>query len=501
MSAGATAMRSGMRAFLQVTLLAIFVRAILLVYGEWQDRFLEVKFTDVDYWVFSDAAKALLAGVSPYSRSTYRYTPLLAALLVPNHLYEGWGKILFAGADLVAGYLLYCFLLRVTSAVRAARLTALLWLLNPMTFTISTRGNCESLMSCLVLGALYMVTARRLMAGGLLYGLAVHFKLYPVIYGVAILSYLGTGRSIRAVDASPPMSPKLLANVTPTPSPEASPERDGVGAPGGAKQRRKRKPTSTAETEAATDKNSIPATPIKAPSPALASSTLATPSKITTVRLTTPRDRLCSILIFGASSAVGFLVPTLISYWLYGQEYAQEALLYHLRRRDHRHNFSPYFYLFYTDAAMALPPFAELVSFLPQLLFFLLAGIKFGRRDLPFACFIITFVFVTFNKVITSQYFVWYLTLFPMAYVSMHNISRWRWMAIAGLWYGAQGLWLNLAYKLEFLGVNTFAPLWASSILFMLVNTWIASQFIRHRLVPEILHAGPGIITLNNAVK
>lgn len=494
-------MRSGMRAFLQVSLLAIFVRAILLVYGEWQDRFLEVKYTDVDYWVFSDAAKALLTGASPYSRSTYRYTPLLAALLIPNQLYEGWGKVLFAGTDLVAGYLLYCFLLRMTSAVRAAKLTALLWLLNPMIFTISTRGNCESLMSCLVLGALYLVTARRLMAGGLLYGLAIHFKLYPVIYGVAILSYLGAGRSIRAVDTSPPMSPKLLANVTPTPSPEASPERNSGGSPDGLKQRRKRKPTTGIGFDAMDTNSNIPVTPIKTVSPALINSALATPGKINTVRLSTPQARLCSISLFGVASAVGFLIPTLISYWFYGHEYVREALFYHLGRRDHRHNFSPYFYLFYTDAAVALPPFAELFSFLPQSLFFLLAGLKFGRRDLPFACFIITFVFVTFNKVITSQYFVWYLALFPMAYVSMHNISRWRWMAIAGLWFGAQGLWLNLAYKLEFLGINTFVPLWTSSILFMLVNTWIAGQFIRHRLVPEILHAGPGIITLNNAVK
>lgn len=501
MSAGATAMRSGMRAFLQVSLLAIFVRAILLVYGEWQDRFLEVKYTDVDYWVFSDAAKALLTGASPYSRSTYRYTPLLAALLIPNQLYEGWGKVLFAGTDLVAGYLLYCFLLRMTSAVRAAKLTALLWLLNPMIFTISTRGNCESLMSCLVLGALYLVTARRLMAGGLLYGLAIHFKLYPVIYGVAILSYLGAGRSIRAVDTSPPMSPKLLANVTPTPSPEASPERNSGGSPDGLKQRRKRKPTTGIGFDAMDTNSNIPVTPIKTVSPALINSALATPGKINTVRLSTPQARLCSISLFGVASAVGFLIPTLVSYWFYGHEYVREALFYHLGRRDHRHNFSPYFYLFYTDAAVALPPFAELFSFLPQSLFFLLAGLKFGRRDLPFACFIITFVFVTFNKVITSQYFVWYLALFPMAYVSMHNISRWRWMAIAGLWFGAQGLWLNLAYKLEFLGINTFVPLWTSSILFMLVNTWIAGQFIRHRLVPEILHAGPGIITLNNAVK
>lgn len=85
-----------------------------------------------------------------------------------------------------------------------------------------------------------------------------------------------------------------------------------------------------------------------------------------------------------------------------------------------------------------------------------------------------------------------------MAYVSLHNISTRRWMLMSSLWFGAQAIWLNLAYKLEFLGMNVFTLVWAASILFLLVNVWISGQFIRHRFVPEILHAGPGIITLNN---
>lgn len=87
-----------------------------------------------------------------------------------------------------------------------------------------------------------------------------------------------------------------------------------------------------------------------------------------------------------------------------------------------------------------------------------------------------------------------------MAFVSLHNISTRRWVAIALAWFGSQALWLNVAYKLEFLGENTFVPIWAASILFLLANVWISAQFIRHRNVPEILHAGPGIITLNSAV-
>ncbi|GER26188.1 GPI mannosyltransferase 1 [Striga asiatica] len=66
----------------------------------WQDAHMEVRYTDVDYFVFSDAAALMANGKSPYQRSTYRYSPLIAFLLIPNSfLHHSWGKFLFSASD------------------------------------------------------------------------------------------------------------------------------------------------------------------------------------------------------------------------------------------------------------------------------------------------------------------------------------------------------------------------------------------------------------------
>ncbi|CDY09121.1 BnaA02g05470D [Brassica napus] len=81
---------------------SMLLRVFLIIYGEWQDSHMEVRYTDIDYTVFSDAASLMASGESPYKRTTYRYSPLLALLLVPNTIiHRSWGKFLFSASGML----------------------------------------------------------------------------------------------------------------------------------------------------------------------------------------------------------------------------------------------------------------------------------------------------------------------------------------------------------------------------------------------------------------
>lgn len=91
-----------------------------------------------------------------------------------------------------------------------------------------------------------------------------------------------------------------------------------------------------------------------------------------------------------------------------------------------------------------------------------------------------TFAFVTFNKVCTSQYFLWYLVFLPLYLpdsVFMKNRKLGLWSLAA--WVVGQAAWLQQGYQLEFLGQSTFVPgLWLATILFFGVNCGILGPIV-----------------------
>lgn len=172
---------------------SILLRAGLLLYGRWQDANSAVKYTDIDYLVFTDASRFIAQGRSPYDRATYRYTPLLAWLLYPTSwggIWFEWGKALFAAGDVVTGWLIFLILRGQKLGDERGMKYASIWLLNPMVANISTRGSSEGLLAVIVIALLWAAVQQRIALAGALLGLGVHFKIYPFIYAASIFWWL-----------------------------------------------------------------------------------------------------------------------------------------------------------------------------------------------------------------------------------------------------------------------------------------------------------------------
>ena len=193
---------------------AVVVRAFLLAYGEWQDRELAVKFTDIDYHVFNDAAKHIVEGRSPFLRPTYRYTPLLAFLLTLNHYcFFSFGKVIFVCCDFAAALIIHQILLLRGVGRKSTVLSLSIWLLNPLTATVSSRGNAESILAVLVLSTLYLVICRRVCLSAVFFGFAVHMKIFPVIYALPLFLFIDDNfvvANTELVSAAPRKEPHAI---------------------------------------------------------------------------------------------------------------------------------------------------------------------------------------------------------------------------------------------------------------------------------------------------
>ncbi|KAH3950286.1 GPI mannosyltransferase 1 [Parastagonospora nodorum] len=395
---------------------SIILRAVFLLYGLWQDANSPMKYTDIDYNVFTDAARFISHGQSPYARDTYRYTPLLAWMIYPTvwpgRFWFSFGKVLFAVGDVAAGWMMFRILKehRKMNDERALKFASI-WLLNPMVATISTRGSSEGLLGVFVTALLWAVLAKQIPIAGFLLGFAVHFKIYPFIYAASIVWWLDDERV-------------------------------------GQKKNKHQKVTQ------------LPAF-----------------------------DQIFAFLnteriYLAISSLLTFAVLNIAMYVMYGYPFLEHSYFYHLIRIDHRHNFSPYNTLLYLNSSPHATSSSfelERLAFVPQILLSaVFIPIALAKKDLPSTMLAQTFAFVTFNKVCTSQYFLWYMMFLPY-YLPDSTLLQSPTIGVSALvlWILGQFAWLQQGFQLEFNGHSTFVPgLFLSSILFFLVNVGILGIII-----------------------
>ncbi|XP_012264255.2 GPI mannosyltransferase 1 [Athalia rosae] len=366
---------------------AFFLRLLFVAYSSFHDKNFNVPYTDVDYKVFTDAARHVTEGKSPYDRHTYRYTPFIAWLLVPNVIiFQDFGKIIFSAFDVLISILIKQILLKEKCNAERASFCGYLWLYNPLAIIISTRGNADSVAVFFVLLVMYYLQNENCYLAGILHGFSIHLRLYPLAFSLAMYLTLRKSNSI-------------LPN-----------------------------------------KNQI-------------------------------------VLVF--SCIFSLIVFTSLSYYLYGYKFLYESLLYHLIRKDARHNFSVYFYMLYLSAGEVPNILQKILTFLPQLI--LLIGLSFfysAKRNLSFSMLSQALVMVTYNPVMTSQYFFWFLSLLPICLPRL-KMTLSKSIFLITIWLLAQGVWLFTAYLLEFKGINSFACIWLAGILFFAVNIKVLIEVIQ----------------------
>lgn len=112
-------------------------------------------------------------------------------IMVPNHIIsENFGKFIFIAFDACISLIIQKYLIFKKVSMSQIKFSLLLWCFNPLSINISSRGNADSIICFLVLIFLYNLQQNKIVLSGLLFGLSVHFKIYPIIYTPTVLLWL-----------------------------------------------------------------------------------------------------------------------------------------------------------------------------------------------------------------------------------------------------------------------------------------------------------------------
>ena len=104
-----------------------------------------------------------------------------------------------------------------------------------------------------------------------------------------------------------------------------------------------------------------------------------------------------------------------------------------------------------------------------------------------------TLLFVAANKVCTAQYFCWWLPLLIVVVDDWRRILR-----PARNWVLSCGLWLLVAYGLEFVGLPVHMLLWGCSLLFFRANVDLLISAVS---APPVEKAPVRVVTLSSIVE
>ena len=424
---------------------SITIRFLIILITEYLYHNYGVLYTDIDYHVFSYGAKHITQFENPYERETYRYTPILAAMMTPNiKIWYPIGKFFLSTIDVLVGYLiekLLCVQNQKNNNVKKSLdeiinkdtelnnygYASLFYLYNPLTVVICTRGSADCIITFLVLLSLIFLEKKYYFRSALIYGFAVHFKIYPIIYAPALYLYL----VYREYEL-----PKL---------------------------------TSDDEDE-------------KKPSKldSICSQFMFLMKKFfNTLRIFIMNLYRLKSLIFITVSASTFFFFLIVFYVWIGYKFLYEYLLYHIVRKDHRHNYSMFYYLIYLTYDSEFSKLLSFIAFLPQMSLIGLVTF-FLYKKINLCLIILTMIFVAFNKVMTAQYFIWFFSLIPLI-VKNNNLfstKKVRGFILLLVWLFFEIIWNQYSHELEFNGKNTFIEMWIVDIIFFIINCVCIKEII-----------------------
>lgn len=428
-------------------LINMIIRVALIKYGDFMDASSEVPYTDIDYRVITDGAMHMMNNSSPYLRHTYRYSPMLAMSVLPNlTISPSFGKYLFATFDLIIGVLIKAIVCNEFKRTFLNNSKAVINRINNKNQDGKKRVVEERILE----GAINDRLSRKYEKVG---EWSAYFWLYNPLTMV-----IGTRGNGDAISSFLVLVTLYFLQL---------PRQDVINAF-----------LSGLFHGLAIHLRLYPIFFSLAYFLALSQKPIDSVTNFVKAVLRPNGKQIALVLgtIVSLAGVTGYF------YQKYGYEFIYETYIYHLERKDTRHNFSLFFYMQYLMSSdpEAISGVLKFLISAPSLAIILYLTFAFGThfKTLPFCLFAQTFVMVSYNSVVTSQYFIWFLSLLPLCLKNLKKVGKKTAVAYVVLWFLTQGGWLLPAYFLEFKGWNTFDLIWIQSLMLFSGNVFILQRLI-----------------------